>query len=182
MEKDPYEVTVSEFAVRPGSHVDGDYLVETYTEVTSGVLMHEIWTKDNTTHHDTQPATISRDWKTGALISKGWYRKGFLHRDDGPAEITYGAGEKVLNEHWHLNGTLHREGGPAIIERDPETGNVTTEKWYRHGQPHRTGAPAFIYRDKHSCEVTDTRWRIAAPRRPFRETIFCELIDFPFPR
>ena len=50
-------------------------------------------------------------------ISKCWYKKGKLHREDGPAvELVRGQKE------WYKEGKLHRLDGPAV-----EWGLVTAE-------------------------------------------------------
>ena len=41
--------------------------------------------------------------------SKRWYKKGKLHREDGPA-VERASGSKF----WFINGELHREDGPAV--------------------------------------------------------------------
>ena len=49
--------------------------------------------------------------------SKGWYVKGKLHREDGPA-VEYANGTKA----WRFKGMVHRTDGPAVMwaDRDPE--------------------------------------------------------------
>lgn len=62
-----------------------------------------------------------------------WYdENGLLHRDDGPAVIMHGAGEK-----WFRHGKLHRDDGPAVVMEDG------TKKYYKEGYLHREGGPAI---------------------------------------
>ena len=42
-----------------------------------------------------------------------WYKKGKLHREDGPA-IIWSSGRKD----WYKDGKYHREDGPAVICSD----------------------------------------------------------------
>jgi len=52
---------------------------------------------------------------------KGWYRKGKLHRLDGPA-VEYVDGGKI----WCRKGKLHRLDGPALEHSDGSKG-----WWYK---------------------------------------------------
>lgn len=51
---------------------------------------------------------------TGCLSILGnftfWFENGFLHREEGPAVMTY------FFEEWYQNGKLHREDGPASVD------------------------------------------------------------------
>ena len=51
-----------------------------------------------------------------------WYRKGKLHREDGPA-VEWWDGD----EEWYLNGKRHRTDGPAVIRANG------TKWWYLNG-------------------------------------------------
>jgi hypothetical protein len=66
--------------------------------------------------------------------NKEWYKKGKLHRLDGPA-IEYPNGHKE----WYKEGNKHRENGPAI-----ECSNGT-KYWYKEGSIHREDGPAIVY-------------------------------------
>ncbi len=46
------------------------------------------------------------EWADG---TKGWYRDGKHHRDDGPA-VEWADGTKG----WYRDGKLHRDDGPAV--------------------------------------------------------------------
>lgn len=45
--------------------------------------------------------------------NKIWQENGILHREDGPAYITFSG-----TECWYLNGERHRVGGPAVTRPD----------------------------------------------------------------
>ena len=65
---------------------------------------------------------------------KCWYKRGVLHREDGPAiECINGTKE------WCKEGKLHREDGPAI-----ECANGDKE-CYKDGKLHRENGPAIEY-------------------------------------
>jgi hypothetical protein len=53
------------------------------------------------------------------LMQSIWTKNNMLHRDKGPAAISYNA-----DRYWYQNDRLSREDGPAIIHRDG------TEYWY----------------------------------------------------
>jgi hypothetical protein len=61
--------------------------------------------------------------------TKGWFRDGEWHREDGPA-IEWADGTKM----WYRDDKLHREDGPAIEYPDGY------KAWYRDGQ--RIPSPA----------------------------------------
>ena len=58
--------------------------------------------------------------------SEGWYYKGKLHRESGPA---------IVDNHgyqcWYFNGMKHRADGPAVIYSDGEM-----EWWYMDEEMH----------------------------------------------
>jgi hypothetical protein len=93
----------------------------------------EVWSVNGTEHRGGDlPAKIAADG------SKGWFKRGLLHRDNGPA-IEYSDGTKL----WYNIGCLHRDKGlPAI-----EYANGAKE-WWVNGQRHRDGdLPAEISPD-----------------------------------
>ena len=61
-----------------------------------------------------------------------YYKDGFLHREDGPAE------ERINGDkEWWINGKRHREDGPAIE-------NLNGYKsWWLNDQLHREDGPAI---------------------------------------
>ena len=87
---------------------------------------------------------------------------GKLHREDGPAYLSYELYEhsadsitkaSQLNEknsylrevRYCKNGELHRDDGPAKIFYDYDTGlEPVFEGYYKNGLSHRTDGPAFI--------------------------------------
>ncbi len=52
-----------------------------------------------------------------------WYKDGNLHREDGPAIISWNEYQE-----WYKDGNLHREDGPAYINSDG------TQIWYINGK------------------------------------------------
>jgi hypothetical protein len=65
---------------------------------------------------------------------KFWYKKGNIHREDGPA-IEASNGSK----YWFKEGNYHREDGPARIFSDG------TKSWYKEGKRHRLDGPAIEF-------------------------------------
>ena len=60
---------------------------------------------------------------------------GLLHREDGPALITYSA------SYWFINGRLHREGDePAMVFSDQ-----ILMSWWKNGKRHRIDTPAVVH-------------------------------------
>jgi hypothetical protein len=70
------------------------------------------------------------------------YRHGKLHREDGPAEILYENGQKII-EYWYHDGKWHRDDGPAVIAY--KDGRISGERWCRYGEYHRDDGPAIIW-------------------------------------
>lgn len=66
---------------------------------------------------------------------KRWYKKGILHREDGPAIIVDGI---VRHEEWYFDGLRHRIGGPAVTFFDD-----LIKVWLVNGKRHRIDGPAF---------------------------------------
>ena len=58
------------------------------------------------------------------------YNNGNVHRVDGPAEICYYMGIKVL-EKYYQNGVMHRSTGPAYIAYEPHGLELA---YYIHGE------------------------------------------------
>ena len=67
----------------------------------------------------------------------GWYKDAactILHREDGPAFVTFDG-----TEYWYQNGLRHREDGPAVKY------TTGSEEWYMNGKRHRMDGPAIMY-------------------------------------
>lgn len=90
------------------------------------------WTKNGKLHREDGPAFIS-------FCMTGYYINGNLHREDGPAKIYTGPHSKLKKMEWYINGEPHREYGPALI--DELSG---FEVWMQYGKAHRIDGPAFI--------------------------------------
>jgi hypothetical protein len=103
--------------------------------------------------HGPRGSIIKKPWRTPDDLF--WYNiSGQLHREDGPAQISYYRGYR--SELWYINGKSHRIGGPASIAYYAN-GNVKSERWFRHDKAHRIGGPARInyYADGN---VESERW------------------------
>ena len=81
----------------------------------------------------------------GIIETDDWndISKYVLHREDGPAVITYRADGSIWGEEWYINGVRHREDGPALIWYYND-GSIWQEEWRINGVVHREDGPAFI--------------------------------------
>ena len=73
----------------------------------------------------------------------GWYKDAactILHREDGPAFVTFDG-----TEYWYQNGLRHREDGPAVKY------TTGSEEWYLNGKRHRMDGPAISYDTGYKC-------------------------------
>ena len=96
---------------------------------------NKYWYKKGELHRKDGPAVEH------ANGSKEWYKEGTLHREDGPA-MEYANGDKE----WWKEGKLHREDGPAV-----EFANGA-KVWYKEGLCHREDGPAV------ECENGTKHW------------------------
>lgn len=101
-----------------------------------------------------------------------WEVNGDLHREDGPAWISYQNG-KIIEKGWWFKGKSHRENGPAIIKyRD---GVITGEQWYFNGGRHRGNGPAWIaYEDG---KIVERQWWLNGKQLSKRSFKSIEMID-----
>lgn len=112
--------------------------------------------------------SLSSNIRGGARHSgQEWWRKGKLHREDGPAiDNAYINGMVcfIKHTHWFTDGKHHREDGPAVIIEDtkikvPKYSSSTGcshpalrkifigNEWWKNGELHREGAPAVEYKN-----------------------------------
>ncbi len=112
---------------------DGIVVAECRKSV-QGFYNIERWYRDGKLHRDDGPAEIS--YFDDQLDEEYWYRHGKLHRKDGPAEIWYECGQ-IIKEYWCRDDKLHREDGPAEIYY--ENGQIDEEYWRRDGKLCPTG-------------------------------------------
>lgn len=83
-------------------------------------------------HREDGPAFISYNGYESI-----WYRYGKRHNTGGAACISFDSSIHNKLYEWYFNDLLHRIDGPAIYD---SSGN--TEMWYLHGKIHRIGGPA----------------------------------------
>lgn len=83
------------------------------------------------------------------LTSETYLVNDTIHRDEGPAYITYDY-DGILSESYFNNGKLHRDNGPAFIMYNNTIKNgklsdkfVQEERWYEHDKLHREDGPAM---------------------------------------
>jgi hypothetical protein len=73
----------------------------------------------------------------------------------------------VVKEAYRMGQKLHRDPseGPAVIERAPETGQITVEEYYVNGLKHRDDGPAVSSWFKRGC-VLETYYIKGRQRNP----------------
>ncbi len=113
--------------------------------------------KDYKLHCTDQPAWIKKNPRQGKLeslkdetpqitILEAWYLNGEKHRVKGPAQIERDAETgNITTEAWCINGLQHRSDGPAVIKYNPISSKVISEVWVLHGKEHRDGGPSSLY-------------------------------------
>ena len=107
--------------------------------------------------------TVKTDrYSDGRIRNKYWYLDGQLHREDGPAVMSYDAFGSLNNEVWWNRGRIHRIGGPAILYYLVDV--KRTETWCQDNEKHREDGPAVIsYNDKGRIEIQE--WWIRGDKR-----------------
>jgi antitoxin component YwqK of YwqJK toxin-antitoxin module len=122
-----------------------------------GTIARESWYLNGNLHREDGPARISYR-HDGTVYSERWYLNDNLHRVDGPAHIVYQPDGTIERERWYLSDELHRVDGPAWIEYRPD-GTIQYEEWYLNGNWHREDGPAKIdYRPDGTIEREVWYW------------------------
>lgn len=103
------------------------------TEICCNIIEYK-WYTNGKFHRDKNPARIGT-YHNGEVLYHEYYRKGDVHRVNGPASVNKLQG---LVE-WIQNGLYHRENGPAFI-------NVRQKKlqYWRRGSVFRERGPTTI--------------------------------------
>jgi hypothetical protein len=107
-------------------------------------------------HREDGPAYISYN-TDGSIEWEFWYINGVLHREDGPAYIRYNKDGSIRYEEWYINGVLHRGDGPAHITYTVD-GDIYHEEWCINGVLHREDAPAYIIYNDDSSIFLESWW------------------------
>ena len=76
---------------------------------------------------------IKEYYPTGVILSDMWVLDEYLHKEDGPALITYYENGAANTIHYYINGKLHNVNGPAYIEFFKETGGLKKVIYYKNG-------------------------------------------------
>lgn len=79
------------------------------------------------------------------------------HRIDGPAHLawTVGSAEPTVVG-YYVRGVLHREDGPA--HRQISSSGDVVEMYYSRGEPHRTDGPAYLEYDSTGIVRSSEHW------------------------
>ena len=110
-----------------------------------------------TEHPRSQPSVHREWWGNGRLRLEIWLLHGVLHREDGPASISYFEnGTSIDTSKWIQRGVSHRVGGPAEIQYY-ENGPVKWERWFQNGARHRDDGPAVLHYDP-DANLDLTQW------------------------
>lgn len=107
----------------------------TYCEDT-GLPRSYMWHRNGDLHrNDDLPAVLNLDPETGQHIRETYVVDGLPHRvGDKPAEIEWDWNGKVVLERYYYRGQVHRENGPAEITYDPDTGEILEETFVKYGR------------------------------------------------
>lgn len=97
----------------------------------------------------------------GKIMMERWLVDGILHRDDGPAVVSYYDDGSVRTEWWFKHGKIHRIGDhitntPAVTKYD-KGGNVEERTWYREGKKYRDDGPTCIKYHKNG-NMSEQQW------------------------
>ncbi|WP_392399405.1 hypothetical protein [Actinotignum urinale] len=92
---------------------------------------------------NTEPTTTFID-EYGYKTEEWRNNEGRLHREDGPATISYNPDGTVMCEAYYQHGQLHRDNGPATISYRDD-GTVYQEDYCQNGKLHRENGPARIF-------------------------------------
>ena len=107
-----------------------------------GSVKREEWCQRDILHREGGPALIT--YKHGSVYSECWYKQGIRHHIGGPAGTLYWDNGNVSEQVWYEYGRQQcRDGGPAAIFYD-EDGNVLREVYYYDNVLHRDNGPAII--------------------------------------
>lgn len=68
----------------------------------------------------------------GFLIKRWTNNEGLLHREDGPAEITYYENGSIMSKNFYFNGNLHNPLGPCSVHYYAD-GSRLAEAFYFEG-------------------------------------------------
>ncbi len=79
-----------------------------------------------------------------------------IHRNDGPAVISYDINGSIIEEKWYHRGILHNTKGPAIIGYNVH--QLTHIHYYMNGYPHNMRGPARTYFDCNGKERCHSYW------------------------
>lgn len=72
-------------------------------------------------------------YKNGSLLAQEFHEESSLHREDGPAYISYHPNGQISMQQWVINDEYHRVDGPAILNYDI-TGEVVNEVYCLNDQ------------------------------------------------
>jgi hypothetical protein len=88
------------------------------------------------------------------LYIEEYYLNDKLHREDGPAKITYLDDGDIDSEEYYLNDKLHREEGPAYISyKNYKSGDIFFVCYYLRGKKYKE-VPALVYFENGKPVVT----------------------------
>jgi len=108
-----------------------------YKDKNTGMVLREVF-KDSHGRLDRggKASLIDYDPTTGEIIHCVHHVKGRRHCTEGPSEYHIDPITRVVTvEWWSINDKMHRleSSLPSIVNRDPETGNVTYREYYQWG-------------------------------------------------
>ena len=122
-------------------------LVKHYEEPVHAVRITKfVLASEPFTYHRPDGPALCRWDARGQLVLITYYKHGWRHRADGPAQRIWSrtpTGQLILqHEDYFIDGSYHRADGPAHRVWSTTTGQLQEEAHYKHGTLHRMDGPA----------------------------------------
>ena len=76
----------------------------------------------------------------GKKLDEDHYVNEKLHREDGPASISWYGNDIAAFESYYINGLLHRLDGPAYTQRNPN-GKIVNQQYWVNGEQIPVNSP-----------------------------------------
>lgn len=120
------------------------------------------------------PPKVKEQYFTdGVLMKEVWYKNDKISREGAAAKISYFVTGEIKSEEWYENGEYHRENNEPAKTEYFSPGKIKSQEWYKHGKRHRLRGPAKIVYDIYKTPVntkfffngTEYRTRDAYERR-----------------
>ncbi|KAA3516968.1 hypothetical protein GOZ96_12325 [Agrobacterium vitis] len=113
-----------------------EYRVKYTRDAATKRILGEAWfnAQGELDRNDDLPTRVAYD-DLGRVCEMEWSRRNITHRESGPSRIEINPESGIVcHEVWCFEGEVHRAGGePAVIDRDPDTGQITRVEFWDMG-------------------------------------------------